>query len=227
MPKLDWTGNKQSGFSCEYNNNSLYLRIRGDKYAGIVLNHDKEEVGGGWFVSNSGSAVEDELILRCGGNVDENETNISKSPLENLFNITPELEDDYNRIQTDSQEEDENKLRCEVCKEIVDQFDNYKKLCNNCFDKYELPVSQNICKICKEKNIDPAKIKITYMSSVDGFLVCTDCWDNIYIIKRDLPLIDCTKCNLSFKPCNHYEYLFKTCTSPKGYCSSIEKLLEK
>ena len=224
MPKLNWTGDKQSGFSSEYNGMSLYLRIRGSKYAGLVLDYDREQVGGGWFVSNDGSVVENELIKRCGGETEDN-TSTNKSSLENLFTITPELEDNYNQIRTDSDEP--GKLYCNVCKNSVEQFNNYRKLCDTCFNKYELPVNENICVICKEENIDLSKIKMTYISSDCGFLVCVDCWDSIYVIRRDLQLVDCTKCNFAFKPCNHYEYLFKTCTSPEGYCSSSKVLSAK
>ena len=228
MPKLDWSGDKQTGFSTEYNDMFLYMKVRGNKFAGLALDYNREQVGGGWFISVDGSVVENELIQRCGGNPNEltsdkdTESNTSKSSLENLFTVTPETEDTLNKIRNAAENAD--KIYCNICKKIVEEFNNKKKLCDECFDRYELPVNENICIMCREEYIDPAKIKITYINSENGFLVCVDCWSRICVITRNLPSVNCIKCNDEFRPCNHYEYLFKTCSSPEGYCASLQQL---
>ncbi len=231
MPKLDWQGDKQTGFSTEYNDMFLYMKVRGTKYAGLVLNYDREQVGGGWFISTDGSVVENELIQRCGNDPNElisnkdSQSNAQKTSLENLFDVTPEVEDAFNKIRSSSNDTD--KKYCNICKKTVEEFNNNKKLCDICFDKYELPVNENICVMCREEYIDPEKIKITYFHIENGFLVCIDCWDRIYTITRDLPSVNCMKCEYIFRPCNYYEYLLKTCTSPEGYCASSQLLKDK
>lgn len=205
--QIKWSGSLDQGFTASSGNMSLYMKARGNKYAGIVLDAERQQVGGGWFVATDSAIVEAELL----GRINANNINASGgiANIEKIFDVTPQLLEQSSQITN---------LLCDVCRVKINTTIANQSLCQKCYDKYEIPIYNYDCIICKCANPLPENIKYTYIDTAKGFSICTTCWKDIYTIKNNLEKTECLKCGQQFQPCNYYEYYLGLCALPNDNC---------